>query len=179
MGTSEDAGSPRDKLQLAWQLFVSIEYQVQVADRKVQAIFGANALLVAALSFYGQNTLTRLRQDGITALEAVGLAASALLLLSVCASAAFAILALLPRVRLSSSSRSSFFFGDIAAVSGEQFIGDFLSASVPEATREILAQVHLASQVVAEKYRWTRRAAATLTVSLLLWAIVLLVRFVS
>ena len=64
---------PDHKLQHAWQLFVSLEYQVQVADRKVQAVFGVNGLLVAALSFQSQSTLSQLRSTGISAFDIVGL----------------------------------------------------------------------------------------------------------
>src|SRR5215471_11288087 len=54
------------KVQMAWQLFVSLEYQVQVADRKVQAVFGMNAFLVAAISLQNQQSLHNLLQTGLT-----------------------------------------------------------------------------------------------------------------
>ena len=43
------------KVQMTWQLFVSLEYQVQVADRKVQVVFGLNAFLVARSPYKVRN----------------------------------------------------------------------------------------------------------------------------
>lgn len=82
------------------------------------------------------------------------------------------------RVRLSPQaqhepSASPFFFGDIAALPGEQFVAGFLAANTPDATRQILVQVHRVLQVVARKYHGTRRAAVALAISLVLWAVVL------
>jgi len=45
------------KLELARQLFVSLESQIMLADRKVQAVFGLNAFLVATLSSQNQQSL--------------------------------------------------------------------------------------------------------------------------
>jgi len=42
--------SAEARFRLAWQLFVALEYSVQVADRKVQAVFSVIGFLFAALS---------------------------------------------------------------------------------------------------------------------------------
>ena len=183
---------PERRLQLAWQVFTGVEYQVQVADRKVQAIFGANTLLVAALSLHGQSSLAEVMAGGITPLEMVALAARLFLLVSVCTSAGFAIMALMPRVRFRQPSPtgfpslgagtepgpSVFFFGDIASLSQNRFVGTFSNLTTEEATEQILRQVHSVSAVVAAKYRWSRRAANFLVVSLTMWIVVLLLRFI-
>lgn len=181
------------RLQLAWQLFTALEYQVQVADRKVQAVFGANTLLVAALTFNGHSTLADFRLGGITDVEALAIFFRLMLLGSICASAACAIRALAPRVRkpipsqpsaippalLHSHPRSLFFFGDVTATPVDEFVQGFSELTVDEATDQILRQVHQVSSVVTEKYRWSRRAASALTISLMLWIVVLLLRFLS
>ena len=184
---------PERRLQLAWQVFTGVEYQVQVADRKVQAIFGANTLLVAALSLHGQSSLAEVQAGGITPVEMIALAARLFLLVSVCTSAGFAILALMPRVRFrkpapaefpgfgarSEAGPSVFFFGDIASLSPQRFVGTFSELTTEEATEQILRQVHQVSSVVAAKYRWSRRAANFLVVSLVMWIVVLLLRFLA
>jgi hypothetical protein len=183
------------RLQLAWQLFTALEYQVQVADRKVQAVFGANTLMVAALTLNGQSTLADLRVGGLTPVEVLAIVFRVLLLGSVCTSAASAIMALTPRVRkpnpgsfppgtappteLLPHSRSLFFFGDVCATPVDDFVHGFRELSVEEATDQLLRQVHQVSAVVTEKYRWSRRAASALTCSLMLWIVVLLLRFFS
>lgn len=173
------------KVQMAWALLESLQFQVQIADRKVHAVFGANTLLVAALSFQGQNSYTELQAGGLNLFEMVGLVARGLLITAVCASALFAIFALLPRVRkpLGTQQRggrgSAFFFGDIAAQDEQKFTDLFLHQSHEEAARQILAQSHNVAQVVSEKYRWTRRAATSLITSIVLWVVVLIVKYAS
>lgn len=198
-GTAADSPSPllssQYRLQLAWQLFTAVEYQVQVADRKVQAVFGANTLMVAALTLNGNSTFADFLVGGVTPLEVLAILFRLLLLSSICTSAACAILALTPRVRrpvlpphqvevispevVRHHPRSLFFFGDVSATPVDQFVHGFTELTVDEATDQILRQVHQVSGVVAAKYRWSRRAASALTVSLMLWILVLLFRFFS
>jgi len=187
---SECDAMPADRrLALAWQLFTSLEFQVQVADRKVHAIFGANTLMVAALSLYGHSTLAELTAGGLTALEIVGILGRLLLLGFACGSVVFAILALMPRVltatppavQLSapSSGRSPFFFGDIARMDEREYVAEFSGLSAEAAADQLLVQVRLVSQVVSAKYHWARRSALCLVVSLGLWMLVLGVRFLG
>jgi len=139
------------KFHAAWQLFQSVESQVQVADRKVQAIFAANTLLVAAVSF--QNRL--------------------LLLACICASYLSAIVALFPRLRhVRTQAHSLLFFGDIAALPGPEFAETFLAMPMGDKVRQVLRQTHEVSRVVTEKYKWTRRSGTALVLSLLLWIVV-------
>src|SRR5215470_9600244 len=106
------------KVQMAWQLFVSLEYQVQVADRKVQAVFGMNAFLVAAISFQNQQPLQKLLENGVTLSVIVDLLLKLCFLACVCIATWSAIRALTPRFKIKSvataSGKSSlFYFGDI------------------------------------------------------------------
>lgn len=160
------------KFQAAWQLFQSVESQVQVADRKVQAIFAANTLLVAAVSFQNQGIVPAHAQS-LSLSAAVGLAARLLLLACICASYLSAIVALFPRLRpLKTRTRSLLFFGDIAALPGAEFAETFLAMTTADKVRQVLRQTHDVSQVVAEKYKWTRRSGTALVLSLLLWIVV-------
>lgn len=159
------------KFQAAWQLFQSVESQVQTADRKVQAIFAANTLLVAAVSFQNQAMVPS--AHGLSAPTVVGVAARLLLLLCICASYLSAIVALFPRLRHASTrTRSLLFFGDIAALPGPEFAETFLAMPTTDKVRQVLHQTHEVSRVVAEKYRWTRRSGTALVLSLLLWIVV-------
>ena len=165
------------KLQIAWELFQSVEAQVQVADRKVQAIFAANTLLVAAVSFQSQ---------GMEASHRAGLAAALtltlrlLLLAAIGASSLSAIVALFPRVRGSAAdSRTLLFFGDIAALPDVHFIEGFLNLPTADKVRQILRQTHTVSRLVAEKFKWTRRAGTALVLSLLLWIVAQVIQLLA
>ena len=159
------------KFQAAWQLFQSVEGQVQMADRKVQAIFAANTLLVAAVSFQNQALVPS--THGLSLLATVGVAARLLLLACVCASYLSAIVALFPRLRhVKTRTHSLLFFGDIAALPGSEFAETFLAMPTADKVRQVLHQTHEVSRVVAEKYRWTRRSGTALVLSLLLWVAV-------
>lgn len=168
------------KLKMAWQLFESVEAQVSMADRKVQAIFAANTLLIAAVSFQNQDIIPRVQSHGLSLTAAVSLTARLLLLVCVCASFLSAIVALFPRLRDSATRyRSLLFFGDIAALPGPQFVESFLDLPTADKVRQILHQAHNVSRVVAEKYKWTRRSGTALVLSVLLWIVVQVVTILA
>ena len=161
------------KFQAAWQLFQSVESQVQMADRKVQAIFAANTLLVAAVSFQNGGIVPRAHAHDLSLSAAVLLAARLLLLACVGASYLSAIVALFPRLRdTRTRTRSLLFFGDIAALPGPEFAETFLAMPTADKVRQVLHQTHDVSRVVTEKYKWTRRSGTALVLSLLLWIVV-------
>src|SRR5215471_13281045 len=106
------------KVQMAWQLFVSLEYQVQVADRKVQAVFGMNAFLVAAISLQNQRPLHDLLTNGISFYVVLDLILKTCFLACVSIATWSAIKALKPRItnrrkELLSLPLSLYYFGDI------------------------------------------------------------------
>lgn len=161
------------KFHAAWQLFQSVESQVQVADRKVQAIFAANTLLVAAVSFQNQRIIPSAHTYGLSLSATVSVAARLLLLACICASYLSAIVALFPRLRHArTQAHSLLFFGDIAALPGLEFAETFLAMPMGDKVRQVLRQTHEVSRVVTEKYKWTRRSGTALVLSLLLWIVV-------
>src|SRR5215471_21558876 len=94
------------KVQMAWQLFVSLEYQVQVADRKVQAVFGMNGFLVAAISLQNQQPLHNLMENGLTFSVVIDLLIKACFLACISIATWSAIRALRPRVKFKDASSS-------------------------------------------------------------------------
>ena len=161
------------KFQAAWHLFLSVEAQVQMADRKVQAIFAANTLLIAAVSFQNQSVVSSVHAHSLSLAAAVSLAARLLLLVCVCVSFLSAIVALFPRLRdAGPRTRSLLFFGDIATLPAPEFVESFLALPTADKVRHVLRQSHNVSRVVAEKYKWTRRSGLALVFSLLLWIVV-------
>lgn len=161
------------KFQAAWQLFQSVEAQVAMADRKVQAIFAANTLLIAAVSFQNQGIVPGIHAHSLSLTAAVSLAARLLLLACVCVSFLSAIVALFPRLRdTGPRTRSLLFFGDIAGLPAPEFVESFLALPTADKVRQVLHQSHNVSRVVAEKYKWTRRSGTALVLSLLLWIVI-------
>ena len=164
----------------AWQLYMSLEHQVQVADRKVQAIFSVNALLVAALSLQGQRSVAAMVGSGVTFLGVVIAVGHAVLLALVGAATLSAIYALRPRLRLGRITKtSSYFFGDIATTDVASFASSFGALPREEAASQVLEQVHAVSSILAAKYRWSNRATQALTASLIVWLALQALRFVS
>src|SRR5215470_10575390 len=108
------------KLELARQLYVSLESQILLADRKVQAVFGLNAFLVAALSLQNQQSLGAILKSGLTLSIVLDLLLKGLFLACVSIATWSAVKALSPRARRNKHSspnqkRSLFFFNDIKA----------------------------------------------------------------
>ena len=90
-------GEAATHLDRAQHLLDSMQQQIRSADEKIRVLFGATALLAAALAFASQQTLTQVQQDGLTVLELTTLGARVLLLLAVAAAVASGIAALLLR----------------------------------------------------------------------------------
>ena len=168
-----------DSYERAWQLYVSLEHQVQVADRKVQAIFSVNALLVAALSLQSQSPL-REAQASLDLRGIVLVIGHAGLLALVGAATLSAIFALRPRLRLGrSTGPSSYFFGDIASTDAATFARGFTELSRADAAKKVLEQIHVVASILSAKYRWSGRATRALTGSLVVWILLQLLRFFS
>ena len=127
-------GEAATHLDRAQHLLDSMQQQIRSADEKIRVLFGATALLAAALAFASQQTLTQVQQDGLTVLELTTLGARVLLLLAVAAAVASGIAALLPRVRAPQGERSLVFFGHIVAEPHDAFIAEV--RAMPEAALE-------------------------------------------
>jgi hypothetical protein len=108
---------------------------------------------------------------------ALALAVRLLLLTCIGCSSLSAIVALFPRRRSSAAStRTLLFFGDIAALPDVHFIEGFLEKPTRDKARQILRQTHPVSRLVAEKFKWTRRAGMALVLSLLLWIVLQIIQ---
>lgn len=171
------------KMQMAWQLFVSLEYQIQVADRKVQGVFGMNTLLVAALSLQNQHPLHALRTSGVTTTNVGIMLVSLSLLVCVCVTTWSAIMALRPRVQVKrrgvQPAESLFFFGSIQNCEESDFVDRFVDLSLAESAEQVLRQSHTVATILSAKYRWLNLAATSLLTSLLLWVSLQMIRFFS
>ncbi len=180
--TSETASDK--KVQMAWQLFVSLEYQVQVADRKVQAVFGMNAFLVAAISLQNQQPLHNLLQNGMTFSVALDLFLKACFLGCVCMATWSAIKALTPRFKINKSHNPSdknslFYFGDIQKKSFLDYSAAFMKTSNSEITEQLLLQVQTLSKILTRKYTLLHRSTFFLSLALIIWLFLSVNKFLA
>ena len=171
------------KVQMAWQLFVSLEYQVQVADRKVQAVFGLNAFLVAALSLQSQKSLHDIVQGGFSISLILDLLLKATFLSCVCIATWSAIKALTPRfnnnVKHVTPITSLFFFGDIQSKTFHDFSSAFVGLSNADAVKQILSQSQIISKILTTKYTMLRRSTIFLSVALTIWILLQINKFLT
>lgn len=164
--------------RLAMKMLDNLYDQNVLAERKINALFGANTLLVAALALGGQVTLADLSESA-DILILLGVVVRVLLLTAVAFSTLSALFALVPRIKVRSKP-SVFFFGTVASVEdADDFIAQFDATSEEERRRQLLDQVYVNSVIVTEKYKWIRRAAISLVVSLLMWILLQGINFVA
>ncbi len=178
-----DEHPPHTKVDLARQLFTSLEYQVQVADRKVQVVFSLNAFLVAAISFQSQQPLHALMQNRISLNIGTDLTLKASLLVCVCIATFSAIKALTPRTRIDANYAnrplSHFFFGDIRSRSKNDYFNSFVKLTNAECIREILSSVHSISQILSIKYKYLNRSTLFLSIALFIWILLQVNKFLN
>jgi hypothetical protein len=141
------------KLELARQLFVSLESQIMLADRKVQAVFGLNAFLVAALSLQNQQSLASILKSALSLCIVLDLLFKGEFLACVSIATWSAVKALSPRTPRNNNNplgqkKSLFFFDDIKAQSMKEFSSAFLELTNEEAIRELLASAHSISGIL-------------------------------
>jgi hypothetical protein len=159
-------------LQLAFHLLDSVHTQIRVADEKIRALFGASALLAAAITITGNQPTTFSQLGNLAVPHTLIALVRGMLFVAVIFSAVAAVLALLPRVTIRGRLPSLFFFGDVAAIEHDTFLRTFSALSEDAALSQILSQVHVNSSIVRVKYRWASRAAFGFITALVLWAIV-------
>jgi hypothetical protein len=172
------------KVELARHLFASLESQIMVADRKVQAVFGLNAFLVAALSLQSQQSLRAIVNTGFNLNVGVDLLLKGLFLACVCIATWSAVKALSPRLRISEKiagpkKKSLFFFGDIKSQSLVEFSAAFISLSNEEAVRELLSSVYSVSGILAIKYKMLKRSTFCISLALLIWVLIQVNKFLG
>jgi hypothetical protein len=159
---AETAG---EKLQLATQLLDRIQGQIRVVDEKIRALFSANTLLAAALTFTHQINLHSLPQPW----GPLALAGSILMLLATVGSVVLALIALTPRLHSGNKAPGLFFFGDIAGLPAEQFSQEFQRLTEEEVLAQVLAQIHTNAQIALVKNRYMARSSRLLFLVLVLW----------
>ncbi len=171
--------STTDSMSLAsaTQLLINMQAQIRTADDKIRALFGATALLAAALSFTTQQRLSQSLSGGWSLFTLFELLARSLLFFVVVVTVAAAVFALMPRVRTHNTNRSLFFFGHIADTPHDAFIHEFRTLSEPDAMQQILSQVHVNAQIVCAKYVWAGRAATGLLTAIVLWSVLQFITF--
>jgi Family of unknown function (DUF5706) len=178
-----DEHPPHTKVDLARHLFTSLEYQVQVADRKVQVVFSLNAFLVAAISFQSQQPMHALLQNNISLNTGVDLMLKAGLLACVCIATFSAIKALTPRTRINAINDnkplSLFFFRDIGSRTKVDFLNSFVRLTNAESIKEILSSVHSISQILGIKYKYLNRSTLFLSIALFIWILLQVNKFLN
>lgn len=171
------------KVELARQLFVSLESQIMLADRKVQAVFGLNAFLVAALSLQSQQSLDIILKNGINLNIALDLLLKAFFLSCVCIATWAAVKALSPRVRQKRNNApkipSLFFFGDIRQKTLKDFSREFIGLTNEEAVKELLASSYSVSGILNIKYKMLARSTVFISLALLIWVLLQVNKFLG
>jgi hypothetical protein len=172
------------KLELARQLYISLESQILLADRKVQAVFGLNAFLVAALSLQNQQSLAAILKVGLSLNIVLDLLLKGSFLSCVSIATWSAVKALSPRVSRSKKNpvgqkRSLFFFNDIRAQTMKEFSSAFLDLTNEEALTELLASAYSISGILQTKYRMLKRSVFFISVALFVWILLQINKFLA
>jgi hypothetical protein len=159
--------SNAEALRLAVQLLDNLHAQIRATDEKIRALFAASAILVAALTYTGQQAMSQLKSD---AQGMITLIAYAVLLATLAFSLISAVLALRPRLTdRPVAERSLFYFGDIQRMEPADYVRAFMSLSVEAALDQVLTQVHVNAKIVQTKYLWSRRAATGFIAAIVVW----------
>lgn len=145
-----------------------IGQHIRSADEKIRALFGANTLLAAALTFTRQVQLHELPAPW----GALAMAGTILMLLATVCSILLAMVALLPRMKRS-TKRGVTFFGDIAGMDATEFQQRFLNAQEEDPLPGLLMQVHTSARIAHTKHRYMRQAGLLLILALGLWFVLL------
>lgn len=172
------------KLELARQLYVSLESQILLADRKVQAVFGLNAFLVAALSLQNQQSLASILKVGLSLNMILDLLLKGSFLSCVSIATWSAVKALSPRAPLNKNNpvgqkRSLFFFNDIRAQTMKEFSSAFLELTNEEALKELLSSAYSISGILQTKYRMLKRSVFFISVALFVWILLQINKFLA
>jgi len=169
------------KVDLAKHLFTSLEKQVEMADRKVQAIFGLNAFLVAAISLQSQQKLESLMKIGMDLSTIIDLVLKVIFLLCSCLATWSAVKAVSPRVHTNQQhlmhKKSLFYFGSIQSQQIKEFTQSFMMLDNKEAVYELLESCHTISGILNIKYKFLKRSTAFISVALFTWVLMQVNKF--
>ncbi|MDX2075984.1 MAG: DUF5706 domain-containing protein [bacterium] len=163
------------KVRRALELLVIMQKQVEMADRKAQAIIGANTLLVAAYSF----TSSTFRNNDSSVMQVILFILQIGLLVALGISALSVLLTIMPRVEKSDTEESVYFFGRIAKTPTKSFMAQYIAQNPQQELIQILNQIHATSRIISSKYTWAGRSSYALVVALMLWLIIQTLNFVA
>jgi hypothetical protein len=169
------------KIVMARHLFDSLENQVQLADRKVQAIFGLNAFLVAAISLQSQQKLNDVMATGFKFNLVLDLILKAVFLGCACMATWSAVKALSPRGqskgKIKTAKKPMFYFGNIHSQHVQQFTKSFINLDDEGTIKELLDSSHIISGILHLKYKFLRRSTSFISAALLIWVIMQVNKF--
>jgi len=169
------------KVDLAKHLFTSLEKQIEMADRKVQAIFGLNAFLVAAISLQSQKNLDTVLQHGFDINTTIDLTLKAIFLMCSCLATWSAVKAVSPRVHtdenLMTNKKSLFYFGSIQMLKVKEFTQSFMTLNNKEAVFELLGSCHAISGILNIKYKFLKRSTTFISIALFTWVLMQVNKF--
>lgn len=169
------------KVDLAKHLFTSLEKQIEMADRKVQAIFGLNAFLVAAISLQSQQKLDAVIQQGFDLNNIIDLTLKAIFLMCSCLATWSAVKAVSPRVHtdknLMTNKKSLFYFGSIQSQKVKEFTQSFMTLNNKEAVYELLESCHAISGILNIKYKFLKRSTTFISIALFTWVLMQVNKF--
>lgn len=161
------------KVNMARHLFDSLENQVQLADRKVQAIFGLNAFLVAAISLQSQRSLNEVLSASLRPSIVFDLIFKAVFLACACMATWSAVKALSPRGqsngKITTAKKPMFYFGNIHTQHVYQFTQSFINLDNENTLKELLDSCHVVSGILHLKYKYLRRSTLFISIALLIW----------
>lgn len=160
--------STQEQVRQAERHLERIGHHIRSADEKIRALFGANTLLAAALTFTRQVKLHELPAPW----GPLAIAGTIIMLLATVSSILLAMIALLPRVKRN-EHKSISFFGDIAAMSLQEYEHRFHSAQEEDQLPGLLRQVYISARIAESKHRYMRQAGLLLILALGLWFILL------
>ena len=169
------------KVDLAKHLFTSLEKQVEMADRKVQAIFGLNAFLVAAISLQSQQKLDTVLDQGFDLNTIIDLTLKAIFLMCSCLATWSAVKAVSPRVHtdknLMPNKKSLFYFDSIQSQKVKDFTQSFMTLNNKDAINELLESCHAISGILNIKYKFLKRSTSFISIALFTWVLMQVNKF--
>ncbi len=165
-------------IDLARSLLAHVQGMVDLADRKIQILLAADAVLIALLISSTPGVLKDSFGAGAPFIAVATGVVALLLLGAVGCSILFAFLVLRPRLEFG-QHRSSFYFGHIAAKPVAQFVDDFSAMSEPETIKDLLRQIHANSLIANAKFRWVTVSTYALIVALFFWLVLVVLRMLA
>jgi len=157
-------------------LLASAQGLIENADNKSRFLLTANGFMTAALSLGMPGTIAALQPSNVRPLAWVLVVFEATLIGGIFVSTLCAFLTLRPRIRFGEHP-SPFLFTDIAQMESDQFIEEFKKLGTEDLRTGLLRQLHACACIVTTKFDHASRSTSALTVALLAWLGVQIIRF--